>query len=41
MAHKFKATLTRPEGTGTWTYIDIIDIPFYTNETFGCLGLLC
>lgn len=35
MTHKFQATLTRPEGTGTWT---CIDIPFDAAEAFGTRG---
>lgn len=35
MTHKFKAVLTRPAGTGTWTYLDI---PFNAAEAFGCRG---
>ncbi len=33
--HKFRAVLKRPEGVGTWTYLDI---PFSVVEAFGCKG---
>ncbi len=33
--HKFKAVLKRPEGVGTWTYLDI---PFSVVDAFGCKG---
>jgi Domain of unknown function (DUF1905)/Bacteriocin-protection, YdeI or OmpD-Associated len=31
-AHKFEATLVRPEGTGTWTFLVV---PLETSEEFG------
>ncbi len=33
--HKFEAVLQRPEGVGTWTYLDI---PFNVEEAFGSKG---
>ncbi len=33
--HEFEAPLKRPEGIGTWTYLDI---PFSVVDAFGCKG---
>ncbi len=35
MAYEFDAVLIRPEGTGTWTYLDV---PFDSAEAFGSKG---
>jgi len=35
LTHKFQAVLNRPEGIGTWTYLDI---PFDSAEAFGSHG---
>jgi len=33
--HRFEAVLQRPEGVGTWTFLDI---PFNVEEAFGSKG---